>query len=93
LEADLDWMRWNNPDEWLNKELASYIITKESEWFTIPWDKFKSFLSELWKETGIEEIEWQLLMLMYLIGMELIEVELNMSIQCSEVMWVMYQLK
>lgn len=70
LEADLDWMRWNNPDEWLNKELASYIITKESEWFTIPWDKFKSFLSELWKETGIEEIGWQLLMLMYLIGME-----------------------
>lgn len=68
--VQLDWIRWDNPDKWENKEIAEYVKRKESEWFKIPGDEFTQFLSELWKVSGIERTEDQLLLLMYLTWMD-----------------------
>jgi len=62
----LDWMRWDNLDLWLNKELAKYIKEKLWENFIIPWEEFDTFLSELWNEADLKDIESQVLMRRYL---------------------------
>ena len=70
LGVDLDWMRWDNPDWWLNKKLSEYIKEKESEWFKIPWNEFDVLLSELGELSGFERTEDRLLLLMYLVWMD-----------------------
>lgn len=70
MEVDLDWMRWDNPDWWLNKKLAEYVKEKESEWFKIPWSELDVLLSELGELSGIEKTGDRLLLLMYLVWMD-----------------------
>ena len=69
-EVDLDWIRWDNPDWWLNKKFAEYVKEKKSEWFHIPWKEFEEMLLELWKVSGSEKTDEQLLLLIYLTWMD-----------------------
>ena len=70
MEVDLDWIRWDNPDWWLNKKFAEYVKEKESEWFHIPWREFEEMLLQLWKVSGLEKTDEQLLLLIYLTWMD-----------------------
>jgi hypothetical protein len=70
MEVDLDWMRWDNPDWWLNRKLAEYLKEKESEWFKIPWKEFDVLLSELGEVSGFDKTGDRLLLLIYLTWMD-----------------------
>ena len=66
----LEWMMWDNVDEWKNKKLKEYVKEKQREWLHIPDRKeIKDMLQELGDYIGLQEHENQITMLMYLTGM------------------------
>lgn len=65
------WMKWDNVDNWKNKELANYVKEKQWEWLHIPSEnEMKKLLAELGKEINSDELSYQVAMLMYLTGMD-----------------------
>ena len=46
----LEWMRWDDVDEWENQKLKEYVKGKEAEWLHMPKiEEMRSLLEELWK--------------------------------------------
>lgn len=68
--VDVQWMLWDNVDEWKNQKLKEYVKQKEGEWLHIPKiEEIKEILKELWEQANLDEQE-QILMFMYLTGMD-----------------------
>lgn len=67
----MKWMRWDDIDNWENKELADYVREKQQEWLHIPSEKEMWWLlAELGEKINSDELEDQIAMLMYLTGMD-----------------------
>lgn len=64
-------IRQNDIKQWKNKKLKNYVQEMQKKWINIISEEEKSeILSELWKLAKLEKERDQILMLMYLTGME-----------------------
>lgn len=69
--VQLQWMLWDNINEWNNMELAEYVKDREEEDLHIPKvEEMLNLFIKLWKYAGLDNEDEEIAMLMYLTGME-----------------------
>jgi len=68
--VNIEWMLWNDVENWRNKKLKKYIKDKEKVWLYMPKpEEMVRFLKELWNLAWLDKELDQIAMLAYLTWM------------------------
>lgn len=81
-------IKWNDVNNWDDKEVSEYVNLKMWEWFHMPsrWE-IKSLLWELWKQANLHDYEEQFAMFIYLTWM-LWEYRLQQEDESGDMRWI-----